>query len=239
MMSEVFELDLRAKVYGEFSKLSSEDYLGIRLNPLSSVEKVVKKQRAPLIVLKPLVESQNLTKLLSFFPGSKALWMYRHYKDVARSNLNKFGESNGIKDLRPIILNEDRNWRSEFVPDTVRHEVAKYFSEDMNPWDAAALFWYVRSSFLFYLNLADNSSVLLSKYEDFVLDPSRNLNWIYEHLRMSRPSLRTTSMVHPNSVGKGSVIRLTKPVEDLCQDLYLRLEEVHKKHSKKRRSYVQ
>ena len=132
MMSEVFELDLRAKVYGEFSKLSSEDYLGIRLNPLSSVEKVVKKQRAPLIVLKPLVESQNLTKLLSFFPGSKALWMYRHYKDVARSNLNKFGESNGIKDLRPIILNEDRNWRSEFVPDTVRHEVAKYFSEDFN-----------------------------------------------------------------------------------------------------------
>ena len=135
---QIFDRDLNTKVYEELSKLSSNDLRNkIRLNPLESVKKVVDKNKVPLIVSKPLVETQNSLKLLNYFQGSKALWMYRHYKDVASSNLTLFGIENGINNLRPIVENDSQNWRSENVPENVRKVVFDHFSEDMNPYDAA------------------------------------------------------------------------------------------------------
>ena len=171
MMNEVFENDLRIKVYDEFSKLSSNDPAGIRLNSLASVKEEIDKQRASLIVLKPLVESQNLRRLLDYFSGSKALWMYRHYKDVARSNLGIFGIKNGVNNLRPIVKNDKKNWRSEKITEPVKKTIVEQFSEEMNPWDAAALFWYTRNMHFFDQNRDQSGDVLMCKYEDFVVAP--------------------------------------------------------------------
>jgi hypothetical protein len=74
LMNWIFEGDLNAKVYPEVSKLSSEDpRKQLRLNPLPKVKAVLDKDRAPLIILKPLVESQNTLQLLDYFEDSKAL----------------------------------------------------------------------------------------------------------------------------------------------------------------------
>lgn len=99
MMQKVFEKDLKSKVYGEFSRLSYWDPEKIRLNPMDQLKREFGKVSPPLIVLKPLVETQNIDELLGYFPESKALWMYRNYKDVAASNLINFGQKNGINDF--------------------------------------------------------------------------------------------------------------------------------------------
>lgn len=39
---------------------------------------------APLVVAKPLLDSQRTRELLEYFPKSFAIWIYRHYKSVAR-----------------------------------------------------------------------------------------------------------------------------------------------------------
>ena len=96
-MDDIFDADLNAKVYREVSKLSSfapiEDGMR-RLKPLALVEYALRRDRAPIVVLKPLVESQQADHILRHFLRAKALWMYRHFLDVASSNLSHFGMRN-------------------------------------------------------------------------------------------------------------------------------------------------
>ncbi len=74
IMQIVFKRDMNTRSFGEFSELSSNDSKsGIRLNSFELVEKEFSKVKAPFIVAKPLVESQNILQLLDYFRNSKAL----------------------------------------------------------------------------------------------------------------------------------------------------------------------
>ena len=77
LMSRLFDADRDCRVFGEFSALSSVGKDGIRLNPLPDVAAVLSRVPAPLVVMKPLVETQRVRTLLNYFPNAKALFMYR------------------------------------------------------------------------------------------------------------------------------------------------------------------
>ena len=229
IMQDVFNKDLNTKSYHEFSEISSKDMeAGIRLNSLDLVKNEFSRVKAPLIVLKPLVESQNVPALLSFFENGLALWMFRHYKDVAQSNIKKFGRQNGINDLLPIVNGETNNWRSEKVSPHVRGTVTRYFSEEMNPFDAAVLFWYARNSIFFDLELDRHPRVMMCSYEDFVLDPEKFVRSVYERLGRPYPDISLTAEVHTNSRKKGKDVELTPEIEQLAADLYDRLETAYR-----------
>ncbi|MDL1979634.1 MAG: sulfotransferase domain-containing protein [Deltaproteobacteria bacterium] len=224
LILRIFSRDLNTTVYNEGSILSFlEEPKEFRLRPFDSVKRIIEKNRAPLIILKPLVETQNILKLLSYFEGSKALWMYRHYKDVTMSNLKRFGVKNGINNLRPIIENEPQNWRSEYVPERVKKMVLNHFSEDMNPFDAAALFWVVRNSLFFDLNLDKHPDVMMCKYEELVSNPLRNVKKIYEFMSHDFPRDNIVAEVNSNSLGKGENIKLTPEIDRLCNELLEKL----------------
>ena len=229
MMTKIFERDLNAKVYGEFSKLSVWDPGKLRLNPLNQVKREVEKDPSPLIVMKPLVESQNLPELLNYFPNSKALWMYRHYKDVAASNLKNFGNRNGINDLRPIVKQDPLNWRSEGVTDEVREVVKRFFSEDMGELDAAALFWYVRNSIFFDLKLENEPRVKMCWYDELVKNPDSTMEEIYDFIDIPFPGDKITKDVKTSSIGKGKNIDLHPEIDTLCEEMLQRLKEAHHK----------
>src|SRR5688572_7993498 len=82
LMSRLFDADRDCRVFGEFSVLSAVGKDGIRLNPLPDVAAVISRVPAPLVVMKPLVETQRIRTLLNYFPNAKALFMYRRYTDV-------------------------------------------------------------------------------------------------------------------------------------------------------------
>ncbi len=113
LMTRLFARDLYTKVYAEYSGLSVavNGARGLRLRPLEEIAQELHKVKAPLVVLKPLAETQNAANILDFFPGSKALWMYRHYQDVAVSKLKKSGMHNGIRDMQ-FILEQRDSWRA-------------------------------------------------------------------------------------------------------------------------------
>jgi hypothetical protein len=229
MMQNIFNKDLNTKCYHEFSEISSNDPLGgIRLNSLDLVKKEFSTLKAPLIVLKPLVESQNVPELLSYFDNSLALWMFRNYKDVALSNIKRFGVPNGINDLRPIVNGEPDNWRSEKVADHVRNTVAKYFSEGMNPYDAAVLFWWARNSIFFDLELGKHPRVMMCSYEDFVLGPEAFVKGIYQRLGQPYPATNITAEVHPNSREKGKNLELSPAIEQLALEMQAKLESAYR-----------
>jgi hypothetical protein len=229
MVQNIFDKDLNTKCFHEFSEISSNDAVGgIRLNSLQLVKKEFSMVKVPLIVLKPLVESQNVPELLSYFEHSLVLWMFRNYKDVALSNIKRFGLNNGISDLRPIFDNEPNNWRSEKVSQNVRETISKYFSEDMNPYDAAVLFWFARNSIFFDLELHKNPRVMMCCYEDFVLDPEKYVRNIYQRLGQAYPEMNLTAEVHSQSRKKGKDIELSPQIEQLALEMQDSLETVYR-----------
>jgi hypothetical protein len=230
IVTDVLNRDLNTKCLGEFNTLTSNDSIGkIRLNSLELVREEFSKIKAPFIVVKPLVESQNTPELLSYFHNSTGLWIFRGYKNVASSNIQYFGMENGVEDLRPIVNNEPNNWRSDKVSDHVRETILKYFSEEMNPYDAAVLFWYARNSIYFDRELDKDPRVMLWYYEDFVLDPEKYLRKIYQKVGQPYPQNKITKEVHSNSRKKGKDIEVSPEIEQLARELQEKLEAAYRK----------
>ncbi len=228
LMYWVFERDMGVKVYRETSELTSGDALEhVRLNPLPAVKARLARDKAEMVVLKPLVESQRVHELLAAFPGARVVWQYRHYQDVASSNLKAFGLDNGIKDLRPFVNDDPDNWRSQHSPAETRDIIRRHFREDMNPHDAAALFWWARCRLYFDLNLPGDPNVLLCRYEDLATDPAATMRHIYAFLGRPYPGDHIVRDVHPQSVGKGRVSRLSPAVDALCAELLARLDRLN------------
>lgn len=230
LMYWVFERDMNARIYRESSELTSQDALEhVRLNPLPEVKARIERHNVPLVVLKPLVESQRYHELKTAFPGSKALWQYRHYQDVASSNLKAFGMDNGVRDLRPFVDSDPNNWRSQNSAAETRETIRRYFHEDMNPYDAAALFWWARCRLYFDLALDKNPDVLLCRYEDLAIDPARTMRRVYAFIGIPYPGDHIIRDVHPQSVGKGRVSKLSPEIDRLCSELLEALDSLNGK----------
>ncbi len=239
LMNRIFTKDLKTKVYRESSTLSSQDQGNyshddsaeqLRLNQFNILERSFQQDQANLIVLKPLVESQNILELLNYFPQSKALWMYRNYKDVVRSNLQRFSLQSGIRDLKYIVEKDKNNWRSEKVSNQVHSIVYQYYREDMNPYDAAALFWFARNSLFYELNLNQNSHIFLCQYEDLVTQPTKIMTRIYQFINLPqqfKPSF--IKEITATSLGKGKVINLSEEIEQICDNLLQKLNRDYQK----------
>jgi hypothetical protein len=221
----IFERDLNTKIYREKSRLNSRDPKGLRLNPYHVVLREFSRYRRKLIVFKPLAESQNANTLLSRISKSRILWMYRHYNDVAASNLKAFGRYNGIADLLPIVQNQKNNWRCQNMSSKTQSIIRRNFSSKMNPFDAAALFWYTRNQLFFEKKLDLHDDVLLCRYEDLVKCPETVMKIIYCFVGCRYPGNRIIKGIHSESVGKGRSVSLSPHIADLCEELLSRLNK--------------
>jgi hypothetical protein len=228
LMYWVFERDLDVKVYRESGVLSSLDREEhVRLNPAELVRAEFSRHQVPMMVFKPLVESQRAHELMGDFPGVRVLWAYRHYQDVAASNLKAFGRDNGLKDLLPFLRNDRGNWRSQNSSAQTRETIRRHYSDDMNPYDAAALFWWARMQLYFEQDLDRHPDVLLSRYEDLVTRPDETMRRIYDFIGRPFPGDRIVQDVNARSLGKGSVSRLSPSVNELCATMLARLDHIN------------
>lgn len=228
LVTRVFGRDPQAKVYPEHSTLTVLDLdEHLRLGPIDRVAARIASSHFPLVVLKPLVESQNALTLLDGLPGARAIWMFRHWADVARSNLARFGRDNGIRNLRRVVERRPGDWRAEAVPEPVHRTVAEHFSESMNPFDAAALFWWVRNAHFFALGLADRPDVLPCRYEDLVTDPVRSVESVYRLLGRPFPGAGIVAGVSTASLGLGAGIEFSPAVAAHCDEMLGRLCAAH------------
>ncbi|MEM8584507.1 MAG: sulfotransferase [Bacteroidota bacterium] len=217
MLYKIFCKDPRTKVYQEFSSLSSDDKQHkIRLNPIEKVAKTISRIKHPVVVLKPLVESQRIDALSQISKNTKYIWLYRNFEDVAASNLKKFGKENGLKNLKPVVSGEKNNWRSEHLSSNIVQRVRGFHSSSITQVDAAALFWWVRNQLYFQQNLNQNDRVYTCQYESLVTDPIAEMKKIYAFLSISYPGNHIVSDVHSHSIGKGKDIQLAKEIKAIC-----------------------
>ena len=232
LVEQTFERDWNALAFGEYSELSSDDSeFGLRLNPLDFVERRMRREPFPLVVAKSLVESQRALELLDQVSDSKILWVYRSYVDVAASNLVKFGEQVGIRNIRWIALRDTDNWRSENVSPTVLETVTRHFSDDMNPIDAACLFWYSRNMHFLESKLGaqiDSGRVFLLPYERLISDTDATMRAVYRFLQRPYPGPRLVSAIDTASVGKGQrrAAECSGAVRRTCDEVLTELDRI-------------
>lgn len=226
MTAKIFGADPDAFVFPEMSSLSSGDKLErLRFNDLDNVERQIRWTRAPLVVAKPLVESARLRELMSRFPNSTVLWMVRDYRDVAASNLVRWGEQNGFDDLSPILAGDRTNWRAFGLSDETTDLVKRLHADGLKPADAACLFWYTRNTLLFDQNLDSDERVYLQRYSELVTYPEGAMKSFYAAIGVDYPSQPITGEVRVSSLGKGADIELSPQIAELCDRMYTRLNE--------------
>ncbi len=221
-MLDLFAEDRRTMIYPEFSVLSGGEE-GLRLRPLPEVRAQIERVRAPITVMKPLVESQHARSLLDGLPDARAVWMFRGFESVAASNVSYFGVNNGERDLRLLLTNDPPNWRGEFVPSSTREVLTEHYSADMGPDDAAALFWWARNRLFFDLGLDERGDVHLCEYEALVAAPRRVMSSIYDFCGVNRPARDTTGRIHSNARDRGASSAISSEVKAVCEELQARL----------------
>lgn len=230
LLVDIFEKDLRSTVFREEGAVFQEDK-SLRLKDFGAVNKILDNIFSRLIVIKPLLDSQLCTTLIESIPNSKAIWIYRNYKDVARSNLKLFGLDNGIKDLAPIVNGDFCDWKAENLSRETIGLIKRHYSSDMNPYDAASLFWYVRNVIFFEQNLMKNENVILCKYEDLVSKPFETVEGLYRFAEMEIPNSAIVRDVHCKSKGKGNCITISPEVENLCDELLDKMDFEYKRYN--------
>lgn len=225
LLNSMFDRDWRTSVYKEQSRLSSRDSdKGLRLNPLDEVATAIAADPAPIVVLKPLVESQNIAELLDYFEGSKAVWLYRRHTDVASSYLRRWNDRS-ISDLRSIV-NDRNDWRNEHVSQDVREIVTAHFSEHMAAHDASALYWFSRNRHFIDRRLGSDPRVTLCRYEVLVQRPRDEIARLYEFIDVPLPARSLIDRVHTRSVERGASVTLSESVDALCTALLNRLDDM-------------
>lgn len=229
LMTQILGADPGAKVYPEHSALSAGDRRNhLRLGDYRDTARRVAASRFPLVVLKPLVESQHAAALLDALPRARGLWMYRHYADVVRSNLARFGEGNGVRNLRSIATRRSDDWRSEGVSEAVAKVVAQHFHDAMSAWDAAAMFWWARNALFFEQELGRRDDLRTCRYEELVADPARVVRGIYAFAGVPYPGDGVLAGVSDRSVGRGREVALSPEVRELCEAMLERLDAAHR-----------
>ena len=221
----LFRLDRDAVTYDEYSPLSRRDPAGLRLDPRDEVVGRVMRDRAPLVVLKPLVESQDLAELLGWFPRSRALWMYRDFREVAGSNVHHFGPEQGHVDLAPVVADDRSDWRADRLAPADRAAVLDLYRPDSDPLDVAALFWYARNSLFFSGDYERRTDIALCRYDEMVSRPARTVSAIYEFMGRAYPGDGIVADVIPGG-GRGRTVEVSGPVATLCDGLLTRLDEL-------------
>jgi hypothetical protein len=239
MLVDTLDRDWRVKTFNEFSGVNrpaagrrpwsvrSESRYSIRMKPLDEVAAKLERSPYPLVVLKPLVESQKAPALLRMTDRAVGAWVFRHYRDVARSNVKLFTPEVTRINLEPMVREQSDNWRGEVVPEDVRDLIARHYSPDMSPFDGAALFWFARNRLFFDLELASEERVMALKYEDLVADPERSLRGLYRQVAIPFPGRWIADGIHRSSIGLGRQLELSAEIEQSCEHLWSELNAAY------------
>jgi hypothetical protein len=173
-----------------------------------------------LVVAKPLVESHRVGELLDSCAPAGAVWMLRDYHSVARSNLQRFGPGNGMRDLRLIVGSGSADWRG-CVPGQVSARVADLLETGLSPLDAAAVFWWARNMLYIEQQLWADSRVRVLRYEAMIDRPAECLAALGEFVGLRFPLDAMTRGVRP---ARPAAAELRPDVEELCAGLLARFD---------------
>jgi len=221
LQQSLLDRSWRALILEEHSRrlVRSDDAERLRWQSLDIVAARLRALPFELVVAKPLVESHRAVELLDGCGQCRGIWMLRHYLAVARSNLQRFGPDNGLRDLRLLAAGSPGDWRSAAGGD-VRERVAGLLASGLSQLDAAAAFWWARNRLYLDQQLWADERIRLVRYETLTRRPGECLEALSGFLGQQLPVSAMAGRARPATAERGV---LRPDVEAMCADLLERL----------------
>lgn len=195
----------------------------IRLNPLDNVARKVRRLRHDNVVIKPLVESQSAAEILDYFPNSKGLWMYRHYRDVVSSMIAKWTAERGLEEVDEILSRDPANWRADKISGELRETVQTAASKGITGADGWGLLWYTRNAHFFRQRLQERDDIALVRYRTLV-ENRDEFDAVMEHLDRSELKFGNLWPYNANSLNTGSTISFSPHIIALLDEMMFKLD---------------
>jgi hypothetical protein len=232
----VFLASRRFEVFREGNKKAMTD--NWRLKDDETIRALAAASRRPVLLFKPINDSQSADRLLRDFPGSRIVWIWRDVFDTANSAVAKWGDSQldmvthiarafAESPDRPAAMariEERPNYGiyAERIGDDAIAALMAWQELSLSPHAGAAALWWLRNRLYFDLGLAGDPRVLLVKYEDFVQSPRTQISRLCEFMD-ERCSERLAEGVHTGSLRKSAPPELPAPLAEACAELDVRL----------------
>lgn len=199
------------------------------LRPDPVVRRLVERSGQRYVLFKPLCDSHRIGAILDDLgtpSAGRAIWAYRDVRGRVRSAVHKFGPAN-LDALRRIATGEGSTMWQAGGLSPERLELLRGFDYDrMSPEDAAALFWFLRNSLFFDLELDRREDVFLASYGAMVHDPERSMRalcgWLgfpYEQRLIAHVDARSRRSAPP--------LALDPDIARRCDELEAQLDRAY------------
>jgi hypothetical protein len=226
MLLNVLGKSAKCRIYHESNNSPAYDYCRLRSN--ETVKSLIQNSYQPIVVFKPVLDSQHTDQLLDLCPNAKAIWMYRDYRDVVNSAVKKWqGDQKDIMYGIAAGIQRDPKHHQYAISDRMSDQTVSFVKKlchpGMSPEDGAALFWYVRNLIYFDLGLEKDPRVLLVRYEDLVTKPQEYFSRILDFIGCPFDQ-KYVGDIRDTSVNKNAAPTINEDVERHCREMAQRLD---------------
>jgi len=227
MLLNVLSRSAQVRVYHEVNMRAFDEYT--RLRPQVRIQRLISRSSRPIVLFKPLNDSQHADRLLEMHNNTKAVWVYRNYQDVVNSELTKWNDV-PMKMMYEIstgkYTNPFRAAMGERLSKETEAIIKRLCDRGLSSEDGAALLWYVRNNIYFDLGLQHEAKVLLCKYEDLVTENTDSFQRVFQFVG-AEFSPGHVANVHNRSVGKTDPPVIDPEVRELCEQMMGSLNQVY------------
>jgi len=182
---------------------------------------------AQCVIFKPVCDSHRTDELLGQHPGGRAIWVYRDYRDVAHSAVQRWGEMN-LRFVRELAAGGGdwgrRQWNRELMSPARLRAVQELVADDLTPHGAAAIYWYLVNDTFFEQQLDRRGEVTIARYEDLVTAPRDEFRRLCRFLEIGYDD----GMVHDifaRSARRRSGLPISPKIAEHCEALLARLDQ--------------
>lgn len=186
-----------------------------RLIDRKEMSRLLKKEKNEYILIKPLYESQNAESLLDAFPLSKAIWIYRDYKEVVRSHLNYY-HYNAKDYIKPILGKTSGGWMGEKVSEKIAEIIGILGTEVLTAADCYSLYWIARNDL--YNHVRNDGRVFLLNFEDLLSNTDRVARGIYQHFGLKYNDWYASLVNKRVKIGAGREVLIHPVIEEYCRN---------------------
>jgi hypothetical protein len=205
-----------------FSEGTAPYFDSVLLCSLDRIDERHRRSMFPVVALKPICETHRVNELLGRFPGSKAVWIFRHFEPAVTSASKKW--KSGREGVRRLATgNLDRaGWRAGGLTPEKLALVRRLYRDDMSLHEANAVMWYLRNSLFFDLGADRRPDVLLVRYEDLLADPNVHGGRMFEFIGVDVPEGFQQS-IRQSSGSRREFPPMAEEIRALCTDVHDRL----------------
>ena len=214
MIMEAFS---RGFQYDSFSDSDSRFFDNYEFRATNDVIERSSSILAPIVALKPMMETYKLDEMLQEFPNSQGIWVYRCMADVVNSHVAQW---QGMPDsLRRIKGDRDWNdWRAKGISDASYDIISEYSDENLTNDTACAIFWYVRNIQFFEKEYHKDNRVFLLPYDNFVVDPELRFPKLFVSMELPFTPFMIKH-IHKQSLRKKKEPEVNPEISKLCKNL--------------------